>query len=305
MDGLRSADARAPGGRASAAGLSLVERLRSRTRRAGRADAGTSSPESAELVSQLVEESLIPHLIELRPAPRNERVLRLEGQDLESLLRSVLFEPATATLARVRALNRRGVALETILLELVPTVARRLGDLWDRDLCDFAQVTIGLCRLHEVVRELSIAGRPGARLPDPELPRVILATALGDPHILGIVLVAETFRRAGWRVRSEPGARAAELGDILEAEHFDVMVLSAFQDASGRELAREIAMLRAASRNRELRVLVGGRLFQAHPERVAESRADGAAGQAEDAPAAARRLLNASPRGLWELPPEA
>ena len=47
----------------------------------------------------------------------------------------------------VQALMVEGLASEAIFLHLLAPTARYLGELWDDDLCDFTQVTIGLVRM--------------------------------------------------------------------------------------------------------------------------------------------------------------
>ena len=45
--------------------------------------------------------------------------------------------------------------LELLFLRLLAPAARRLGELWEGDLCTFTDVTIGLSHLQQVLRELS------------------------------------------------------------------------------------------------------------------------------------------------------
>ena len=214
----------------------------------------------------------------------------LEGEDHERFLDAVLWRGTDTAREIVDALLVRGVPRETILLELLGQAARRMGVLWEEDRCDFADVTIGLCRLHELLRAHSVVHErfePGAT----DGPGVLLATACADQHVFGVVLVAEFFRRAGWRVRSEPGAVRSRLAAMLSSERFDVLGLSAACDADADEVSSEIRTFRKASANTELRVLVGGRLFLETPGLVAAVGADGLATDARSAPVAGRALL--------------
>ncbi len=52
-------------------------------------------------------------------------------------------------------------------------------------------------------------------------------------------------------------------------------------------------MMRRASRNRGMSVIVGGPVFALHPERAAEAGADGTARDAREAPVLASRLVAA------------
>lgn len=66
----------------------------------------------------------------------------------------------------VESMGRKGASLETIFLNLFSPAAKYLGKLWEEDICDFADVTIALCRLQQLLRELSAAFRP-RRKPKP------------------------------------------------------------------------------------------------------------------------------------------
>ncbi len=251
------------------------------------------SRKSADALFGTIESEVIPRLLlahkESRDAVPKDRPA-LSAKVHERFL-PTLFDPRDAACHEfVEELLASGVSREVIFLDLLTTAARRLGELWEEDLCDFTDVTIGLCRLHDVLRSESPPFVDSAQ-PRPGSPRILLATARADQHIFGVVMVSEFFRRAGWYVVNEPGATANELSRMLAQEHFDVLGLSAACTSIASEVAEEIETLRAASRNRVLRVLVGGRLFLDEPHRVEEVGADGIADEASEAPAAAARLL--------------
>ena len=65
----------------------------------------------------------------------------------------VRVQPAARTY--VEALRAQGVSLESLYLDLLAGAARRLGEWWASDLCDFADVTVGVGRLQQILRELS------------------------------------------------------------------------------------------------------------------------------------------------------
>ncbi len=96
------------------------------------------------------------------------------------------------------SLKERTDAADRAFLLLLAGAARRFGELWEADLCDFVDVTIGLRQLHlllstvssEVEAEVDIA--PDAR-------RVLLLPAPGETHGFGIAMVQYSFRAAGWR----------------------------------------------------------------------------------------------------------
>jgi methanogenic corrinoid protein MtbC1 len=255
--------------------------------------------DAAESLFRAIEGEIIPRLMlahQPQPQPHASERRRppesaLSPEDHARFLEGVLRDSAAATHAFVEELLQRGVPREAIFLDLLANAARRLGELWEEDLCDFSDVTIGLCRLHEVLRtQASFSTAEGERAAL-DAPRVLLGNACADQHVFGIVMVGEFFRRAGWRVSSEPGASCSQLSGILASESFDLLGISAACSAPVDDVASELAHLRKASRNRQLRVLVGGRLFMESPELAERVGADGIALDARSAPIAARGLL--------------
>lgn len=261
-------------------------------------------PEGMDALVRTIEGEIIPRLmLSHQSAARGADVicpnaLSPTEEDRTRFLWVVMKESAAASRAFVNDLIARGISRETIYLDLLTNAARRLGELWEEDLCDFTDVTIGLCRLHQVLREQSslydveYAGRAQA-------PKILLATACADQHVFGVVMVAEFFRREGWAVWCEPAAAQAELLKLVAKEWFDVIGLSAACTTNADLIGDEITALRAASRNPDVSVLVGGRLFAERPDLVAEVGADGSASDARLAAEAGQNLL-VSP---MQLPP--
>ncbi len=192
----------------------------------------------------------------------------------------------------VDGLIATGIPVEDVFLGLMAPTAKRLGELWEEDLCDFADVTIGLCRLHELLRHNSVLGddvfRAGV---DAERPSILLGTACGDQHVFGLMMVSEFFRRDGWMVWTEPGASVRELSRISSDQSFDCIGLSLATSASKRDVKNEIARLRSASRNGNVQVLIGGALLGREEDVHKQVGADGYAVDASKAPVFARDLL--------------
>lgn len=257
-------------------------------------------PIPAEMTQTLlhtIEGDILPRLLLVhRSRPKPEAGAgageAITPEDRAHFVKLVLSDTAAATGEFVDELFRRGVSQETVFLDLLTHAARRLGEMWEEDLCDFSDVTIGLCRLHEVLRERSVVHDTPGRRVSGDAPRILLATACADQHVFGVVLVAEFFRRAGWRVSSEPGAYRGQLAAILARERFDLLGLSAACSTSPDELSAEIEALRKASCNQKLRVMVGGRLFLEAPEMVARVGADGWAADARTSPVTANEILD-------------
>lgn len=284
--------------------LYLGEKLRSFYQRERRKPAERSElpPEGADTLIRAIEGEIIPRLLlahEARPelaGPDPTFDPSITPEEKERFLGVLMSDSAASTRRFCDMLLERGVTHETLFLDLLADCARRLGELWEDDRISFTEVTIGLCRLHQVLREQSApgptdtavaGGAPG--------PGILLATACGDQHVFGVVMVAEFFRRASWRVWSEPGASRSEIEALLADQHFDLLGLSAACSTLADAVAEDIDAFRRASRNRDLKVLVGGRLFVDEPELTSAVGADGAAFDAKAAPAAGNALLELQP----------
>ncbi len=98
---------------------------------------------------------------------------------------------------------RSGVGeLERIYEDVVAPSARELGTRWEDDRSSFVDVTVGVARLQAMVRDVGQGLLPVVSSRD--APKALLASCPGDDHTLGITLVADYFRRAGWHVSLVP-----------------------------------------------------------------------------------------------------
>jgi methanogenic corrinoid protein MtbC1 len=213
-----------------------------------------------------------------------------DERDLVEFTRIVMRHETPVARAYIDGLRARGTPLETIYLELMAPAARRLGDLWMADECDFTQVTLGLCRLQQLLREFGVAGLVDVESRERGR-RVMLAPVPGEQHTFGLIMVADFFRRAGWDVWDEPAASRERLLDAVGAGWFAVIGLSAGTEARLDDMAKMIRALRRASRNRAIGVIVGGAAFVGQPERVAVVGADACAHDGRHAVEQANGLL--------------
>lgn len=192
--------------------------------------------------------------------------------------------------AVVHGLRQAGVPVERIYLELLGPAARELGRLWEEDLCDFTDVTVGVGRLQQLLRELSPAF--GAEVEHPaDGRRILLLPAPGEQHTLGASMVAEFFRRAGWDVVGGVGGSGLEPVQAVQREWFDILGLSAGHHARVDWLRDCIANVRQVSRNRGIGVLVGGPLFAVAPEYGGGVGADAVVTEGQRGPEVAEGLL--------------
>lgn len=201
-----------------------------------------------------------------------------------------LVADADELMGKVQAFLDRGVSPESIFVDLLAPSARRLGQLWETDACDFLDVTMGLWRLQEVMHEtarLSSGTTKGRENP----PSILLTPFPGETHSFGSLMVEEVFARAGWRseVLLEPQRR--ELLKIVAGSSYDVVGLTISCDCLSSNLTDIITAIRSVSKSPSTKVIIGGRMVNAHPELVEQCGADGTATDAISALSLAERIV--------------
>lgn len=248
------------------------------------------------LLTQTIEQEIVPRLVLARSAAPDHPVLPPPGtapvtpDEVVELARlSTGRDPAAAS-GFVATVLARGTAMETLYLDLLAPAARRLGELWTEDLCDFSQVTMGVWCLHQLLRET------GNDLPDPLVRResdrsILLVPVPGEQHTFGLAMVASFFRRAGWTVWSEPLNSSNDLVGIVRNEWFSVVGFSLSCASRMEALATHIRRVRRASRNPAVGILVGGQVFLERPELVVMVGADATAVDGRQATLQAESLV--------------
>jgi MerR family transcriptional regulator, light-induced transcriptional regulator len=242
-------------------------------------------------LAQALESDVIPRLVgahgqaAIAPAP-------LKASDIEAFVAQLRSAGDAEVSATVTALHQSGLSVEVIFLELFAPAARRLGELWVSDECDFASVTICLGRLQRLLREWSRSF--GNEVEHPANGRrILLAQHAHEQHSFGLSMVAEFFRREGWEVLGGIAGAVADPSLQVSREWFDVVGFSVGSESRLDWLRERIAHVRAASLNRSVVVLVGGPVFVLNPDWVKSAGADATGHEGGKAPQLAEELLSA------------
>lgn len=235
-----------------------------------------------------IETDVIPRLLSAHPG-----VLAAEGFEaglVEDFVR-LLCEGSQAEVDRlVHALVARGVPLEAVFLHLLAPAARRLGQFWEADQCDFSTITICLGQLQRVLREWSPAfGREVQHPPNGR--RVLLAQHVQEQHSFGLSMVAEFFRRDGWEVLGGVGPAVPDAAGQVRRDWFDALGFSVGSETRIDWLKEQVDSVRAHSKNPSLVIIVGGPLFHSDPSRTAPDGVDAVCRDGQDAPDRVNRLL--------------
>lgn len=248
------------------------------------------------LLTQAIEHEIIPRLMLAHRAPSVCLSLpilpnsHVSPRDVSDFAKLVLSLDENVAQGCIDAMRTRGISIETIYLDLLAPVARHLGELWEQDLCDFTEVTVGLGRLHRVLRELSPAfGQSNERSPSGR--RILLLPGPGEQHTFGLVMVAEFFRRAGWDVAGGPWEAGADPVVMVQREWFDVVGFSLANENHLSQLADCIGNVRKAALNPDIVIMVGGPAFTLNPDYIARVQADAAVNDGSKAPELAENLV--------------
>lgn len=148
-------------------------------------------------------------------------------------------------------------AVSEVMLNLVAPAARWLGEQWDQDRIGFSEVTLGLLRMQNVTHDFAASDRhPQRHAPDRF--RMLVASAPGSQHLLGLTMVSELFAADGWEVRVEVASTEAALFAAVQASWFDVLGLSVGLEEQLPGLADLITRLRQHALNPGMAVILGG-----------------------------------------------
>jgi methanogenic corrinoid protein MtbC1 len=261
-----------------------------------------ASPSESEITKarlvRTIEGEIVPRLVLMRRAacaPGVERMCQSrfpDGSDVRELVRLLMAHDVSVASAYVETVRQRGATLEMVCLELLAPAARQFGRLWEEDECDFMQVTLGLCRLHQLLRELS-SEFGSSDLDRRKNRRILLAPCPGDQHTFGLSLVAQFLRRADWEVWHEFPATAAEIIEIAGQNWFGVIGFSVGTEARLDQLKATIRAVRRESRNREVGILVGGPILVEKPELARIVGADATAADGQQAVLRAEHICSA------------
>ncbi len=254
--------------------------------------ASASAPPPAWL-HRFVAHELVPRLLDPTrpPAGRAPPADALRPADVEALVELLLADDAEGCGAWTDALRAAGIDADRLCDELIAPAARRLGERWDEDRCDFAQVSIGLGRLQALVHRVGADAACAARTR--QTGRVLVATLPGRDHLLGPVIVADAFRRAGWDVSFDPAATGAELLRSVRTLRFDVIGVSVALGRDAPPVRALLQALREASRNRAVTTMAGGPALAQHPAMRTELGVDLVAADAREAVTLAQQALSA------------
>ncbi|WP_373490405.1 B12-binding domain-containing protein [Parasphingorhabdus sp.] len=251
----------------------------------------------------MIQNLVIPKLIADRPEPgyrlveqqrspenssQNSRAIT--AQDVEEFSQLSTRSDARELLDFVDRCLANGSSVDSIYVDLLAPTARRLGEYWESDERDFVDVTMGLWRIQEILRELTL------RIPPPAVAgfgqrSALFSTMPGEQHSFGTLMIAECFYRAGWDADILIEPSQSELIGKFADRHYDLIGLTVSLDCPKAHLSSLVSAIRSVSSNPGTRIMMGGRVINDDPGLIEECGADATAADAPSAVKLAETLV--------------
>lgn len=263
------------------------------------------SGERLERLERTIQNELVPRLMTShRVGPMSPDMAAAAGralseEDVNAFVQAVRSPDDTSGAQFIRDALARGATVESVYLDLLAPSARRLGDMWDSDECDFVEVTVALGRMQRLLRDLSQVFLAESGHVEP-VGNVLLTCVPGEQHTLGIIMVGEFLLRDGWRVLVGAPWTDSDLHSMVATDWYDVIGFSVGTESRLNVLRRDIRRLKSASRNANIQIMVGGQLFAEDPTMAEQVGANAIATDARQAPVIARSLLAAARAGATD-----
>jgi len=249
-------------------------------------------------VNTIIESEIIPRLMMAHSGGENKggkakQSRPISPEDASRFALLPLRLEAASLLEEVNTFIAEGASVETVCLDLLAPAARKLGEMWERDECDFLDVTMGLWRLQEVMREIAARSPDDRSYLNPSR-SALFSPMPGDNHNFGALMIEEVFARAGWQSEALVKPERRELLDRLSRQPFDLVGLTLTRECPSTALAKLIEAMRNVSANPHIIIFVGGRVINENPDLVAKVGADGTGADALAALEMADNLVKVS-----------
>lgn len=250
-----------------------IDRIKTFSRPLSPANSGQGAGHLQEFAS-VIENVIVPRLLmgHVQNKPERKPEIIHESAVSDFIKLTMNEDPDMAT-GYVRNMLESGVSFQNVLLKLLAPAARELGARWEHDTTSFLEVTLGVARMHRILREFdgvpasmwsqAGAGHHGMLLPTP-----------GEHHTFGLRLVQEFLLRESWSVTNCLIEQEVELEKLVANQYFCFAGLSLSGETLIDSLMSAIRTIRKKSKNRSIKIIVGGHLFAERPELVKRCGAD-------------------------------
>jgi methylmalonyl-CoA mutase cobalamin-binding subunit len=244
-------------------------------------DVGTSSEDITDARSQRPSEGLAFEAICRLIAIRKSGAVCVLDHLVDQLATAACGQDSAAIPVVVSLLRQAHVTDLSLIRDYIPEAARLLGQGWQDDTRSFVEVTMGVSRLSDLLREVGgdwkgddaqVTGRP----------TILLVVPPGEQHTLGASVLACRMRNMGISVCVRIAPALSDLAALVATRGFDgaMVTLANLEKAEGcAVLVRSLRTLGKGG----LPVAVGGAALCDLPELGALTGADMATNVLEEA----------------------
>jgi methanogenic corrinoid protein MtbC1 len=184
-----------------------------------------------------------------------------------------------------------GMGIDLIVLELIPRIARKLGNQWASDSLSFAEVTIATGRLQKLIYSLDHLYQETRTSPT-TTHSILVTAAPGSHHTLGPLILSNYFTWAGWSVLSETVPSERFIETTVTSKSLTAIAVSIADYDQLDRLPKLIQSIRSKSLNPAIIVLTGGSLYNADAMSFGHIKADIKSSTPEEALHQLNRILN-------------
>jgi methanogenic corrinoid protein MtbC1 len=196
----------------------------------------------------------------------------------------------------IAELLNTGVSVDSIVLDLIPRIARKLGEQWESDSLSFTEITIATGRLQKLIYSLDHFFQE-TRAHAPTAHSIFVSASPGSHHTLGPLILSNYFTWAGWNVHSESRPTQAGIEALIASQKLTAIAITAIAISVADydqldQLPNLIQSIRNKSLNPEIIVLTGGSLYNSDAMSFGHIKADIKSNTPEEALHQLNRILN-------------
>jgi methanogenic corrinoid protein MtbC1 len=184
-----------------------------------------------------------------------------------------------------------GMGVDSIVLELIPRIARKLGDQWVSDSLSFTEVTIATGRLQKLIYSLDHLFQE-TRAHAPTAHSIFVSASPGSHHTLGPLILSNYFTWAGWNVHNESTPTQEGIQARVANQKLTAIAISVADYDQLDQLPVLIQSIRNKSLNPAIIVLTGGSLYNSDAMSFGHIKADIKSNTPEEALHQLNRILN-------------
>jgi len=201
------------------------------------------------------------------------------GRSALSYLNTILEGKPCEAIDQVLAAVSDETSAKKAYLEVLIPAQRETGRMWHAGALSIAEEHVITATTQRAMTLLCERGRSSSHKDK----TVLVACVAGNVHDIGIRAISDFHEMAGWRaINLGPDVPHDEIARSVTFFDADVVVLAATLDPHLKAVQRVIERIRAID-DRDVKVIVGGPVFERVPDLWQKVGADGYAAQIEDA----------------------